>query len=87
MLHIVRSSFHSDFDVAQDDTAEKAQGEAVAESRAFLRRSWLWHLCRVQHIFNENSVPRGGIVDEDMGDSPHELSVLNDRRSRQVCGQ
>ena len=44
MLHIVRSSFHSDFDVAQDDTAEKAQGEAVAESRAFLRRLCHRHL-------------------------------------------
>ena len=63
MLHIVRSSFHSDFGVAQDDTAEKAQGEAVAESRAFLRRFLHQHLCRAQHIFDEDSVARGGIID------------------------
>jgi hypothetical protein len=66
MLHIVRSSFHSDFGVAQDDTAEKAQGEAVAESRAFLRRPLLWHLRRAQHIFNEYSVSRCWVVDEDV---------------------
>ena len=78
MLHIVRSSFHSDFGVAQDDTAEKAQSEVVAESRAFLRRSLLWHLCRVQHIFDKDSVSRGGIVDEDVRHSPHELAVLDD---------
>lgn len=83
MLHIVRSSFHSDFGVAQDDTAEKAQGEAAAESRAFLRRSLLWHLCRVQHIFNEDAVARGGVVDENVGDGAHQLSVLDNRRAAQ----
>ena len=83
MLHIVRSSFHSDFDVAQDDTAEKAQGEAVAESRAFLRRLLHRHLCRVQHILNENAVARGGIVDEHVRNRADELAVLNDGRARQ----
>ena len=86
MLHIVRSSFHSDFGVAQDDTAEKAQGEAVAESRAFLRRSLLWHLCRVQHIFNENSVARGGVIDEHVRHCSHELAVPDDRATAQECG-
>ena len=79
MLHIVRSSFHSDFDVAQDDTAEKAQGEAVAESRAFLRRLCHRYLCGVQHIFDEDAVSRGGIVDENVRHSAHKLSVLDDR--------
>ena len=87
MRHIVRSSFHSDFGVAQDDTAEKAQGEAVAESRAFLRRSLLWHLCRVQHIFNENSVAGCRIVDENVRHCSHELAVLNDGRARHECVQ
>ena len=87
MLHIVRSSFHSDFGVAQDDTAEKAQGEAVAESRAFLRRSLLWHLCGVEHIFNEYSVSRCWVVDKHVGDRAHELAVLDDRRAAQSCGQ
>ena len=41
----------------------------------------------IQHIFNENSVPRGGVVDENVGDSSHEFSVLDDRRATQECGQ
>ena len=86
MLHIVRSSFHSDFDVAQDDTAEKAQGEAVAESRAFLRRLLHRHLRGVQHILNKNSISRGGIVDEHVRNRADELAVLNDRRARYECG-
>ena len=76
MLHIVRSSFHSDFDVAQDDTAEKAQGEAVAESRAFLRRPLCRHLCRREHIFDKDAVARGGVADHHVGDSADELAVL-----------
>ena len=41
----------------------------------------------IQHIFNKNSVPRGGIADEDVRDSSHELSVLNDGASAHECGQ
>ena len=82
MLHIVRSSFHSDLDVAQDDTAEKAQGEAVAESRAFLRRLLHRHLRGVQHILNENAVPRGGIVDHNVRDRTYKLAVLDDGGAR-----
>ena len=81
MLHIVRSSFHSDFDVAQDDTVEKAQGEAVAESRAFLRRPRLWHLRGVQHIFDEDAVAACGVVYKHVGDRADELAVLNDGRA------
>ena len=81
MLHIVRSSFHSDFDVAQDDTAEKAQGEAVAESRAFLRRPRLWHLRGVEHILDENTIPRCRIIYEHVRYSSHKLAVLNDGRA------
>ena len=73
MLHIVRSSFHSDFDVAQDDTAKKAQGEAVAESRAFLRRLCHRHLRGVQHILNKNFVSRGGIIDKHVRNRADEL--------------
>ena len=87
MLHIVRSSFHSDFDVAQDDTAEKAQGEAVAESRAFLRRLCHGRFCRRQHILNEDPVARRRVADHHVGDSAHQLAVLDDGRARQVCGQ
>ena len=36
------------------------------------------HLCGVQHIFNENSVPRCGIVDQNVGYSTDELAVLDD---------
>ena len=77
MLHIVRSSFHSDFDVAQDDTAEKAQGEAVAESRAFLRRLLHRHLRRVEHIFNENAVPNRGVIYHNVRHSADQLAVLD----------
>ena len=88
MLNIVRSSFHSDFDVAQDDTAEKAQSEAVAESRACLRRFRHYlRICRIQHILNENSIPRGGIIYKNVRYSSHELAVLDDGASAHECGQ
>ena len=45
------------------------------------------HLRGVEHIFNENSVPRGGIVDQHVGDRPDELAVLNDGRAAQECVQ
>ena len=44
-------------------------------------------ICGVQHIFNENSVPRGGIVDQNVGYSTDELAVLNDGAARHECGQ
>ena len=47
----------------------------------------LWHLRGVEHIFNENAVPRGGIVDENMGHRSHELAVLDNGATVQVCGQ
>ena len=40
-----------------------------------------------QHILNEYTIPRGGIVDEDVGDSSHELAVLYDGRATHECGQ
>ena len=45
------------------------------------------NLRRGQHIFNENSVARGGIVDEDVGDSSYELAVLDDGRAAHECVQ
>ena len=41
----------------------------------------------VPHIFNENPVSRGGIVDQHVGHRSHELSVLKDGAARQECGQ
>ena len=39
------------------------------------------HLRGVEHIFDKYPVPRSRIVDENVGDRSHELSVLN-----VVCG-
>ena len=35
--------------------------------------------CRVQHILNKDAVAGCRVVDEDMGNSTHQLAVLNDR--------
>ena len=45
------------------------------------------HLRGAQHIFNENSVSRGGIVDKHVGDSSHKLAVLDNGRAAHECGQ
>ena len=45
------------------------------------------HLRGVQHILNENTVSRGGIIDQYVRDRSDELAVLNDRRARHECGQ
>lgn len=42
-------------------------------------------LCRVQHILNKNSIPRGGVVDEDVGYSAHQFAVLDDRAAGHEC--
>ena len=52
-----------------------------------LRRLHHRRLRGVQHILNKNAVSRGGIVDEDVGDSTHDLAVLNERRAAHECGQ
>ena len=36
----------------------------------------------VEHVFNENAISRGGVIDEDVGDSADKLAVLDDRRTR-----
>ena len=41
-----------------------------------------WDLCGVEHILDEDTVARGGVVDEHVGDSTDELTVLNDGRAR-----
>ena len=56
-------------------------------ARPLLRRPLHRHLCRVQHILNENSVTRGGIVDENVCYRAHELAVLNDGGACHECGQ
>ena len=36
-------------------------------------------LCRgVQHVFDEDAIAGGGVVDEDVGDGADEFAVLND---------
>ena len=45
------------------------------------------HLARIQHILDENSVSRGGIVYHNVGNRADELAILNDRRARHECGQ
>jgi hypothetical protein len=44
-------------------------------------------LCRIQHILNKYSIPRGGIVNKNVGDSADELAVLYYGRARHECGQ
>ena len=40
-----------------------------------------------RHIFGEDAVTRGGIVDEDVGHSSHDLVALNDGATAHECGQ
>ena len=40
-----------------------------------------------QHVVDKYSVPRGGVVDQDMGDRTDELAVLDQGGARQECGQ
>ena len=39
--------------------------------------------CRIQHIFDEDPVAHGWVVDEDMGDGNYEFAVLDDGRAWQ----
>ena len=41
----------------------------------------------VEHIFNKNAVPRGRIVDENVGHSSYQLAALKDGAAAQECGQ
>ena len=52
-----------------------------------LRRLFYRNARGPQHILNENSVSRGGIVDEDVRDRSDELTVLNDGAARRECDQ
>ena len=52
-----------------------------------LRRLCHRHLRGIQHILNENSVSRGGIIDEDVGNRADELAVPDEGAAAQVCGQ
>ena len=51
-----------------------------------LRRLLHRHFCRIQHIFNKDPVPRGGIADEDVSDRAHKVPILNNGAAAQVCG-
>ena len=53
----------------------------------WLRRPLRLHLRRGEHVFNENSVPRCRVVDEDVRYSSDKLAVLNDRAAAHECGQ
>ena len=37
--------------------------------------------CRVEHVFDENAVAGGRIVNKDMSNGADELAVLDDRRA------
>ena len=52
-----------------------------------LRRLCHGDICGIQHIFNKYSVPRSGIVYEDVRHGTDQLAVLNYRAADQVCGQ
>ena len=39
----------------------------------------------IQHIFDEDPVPRGGIIYQNMGHSADELAVLEDRGAGHEC--
>ena len=45
------------------------------------------HLTRIKHIFNEDAVALGRLVDGDVGNGADELTVLDDGRARHECGQ
>ncbi len=62
-------------------------GEAVAESRADLRRFLYGRLRGIEHIFNKYPVACGGVADEDVGNGPHDLAVLDNGAARHECGQ
>jgi hypothetical protein len=40
-----------------------------------------------EHIFNEYSVPRGGVIDQHVRHRADELAVPDDGRSAHECGQ
>ena len=37
---------------------------------------------RIQHIFNKNPIPHGGVIDENMGHGPHNLPILQNGAAR-----
>ena len=46
-----------------------------------------FHLCPcgIEHILDENTIPFGWLVDQDVGHSAHQLPVLEDGRSAHEC--
>ena len=58
-------------------------GTAFLFLRCFLHR----HLRGGEHVFDKDAISRGGIVDEHVRDSAHELAVLDDGRARHECVQ
>ena len=63
----------------------KSNKEAISNREGmilpcFVLRSFFYrHVCRVEHILDENSVAAFGVVDEHVGDRADKLAVLNDR--------
>ena len=41
--------------------------------------------CGIEHILDENTIPFGWLVDQDVGHSAHQLPVLEDGRSAHEC--
>ena len=66
--------------------------ECVQIGTTFLLNLWLrrplrLHLRRVEHILNENAVPRCRIIDEHVRYRADELAVLDNRATAHECGQ
>ena len=40
-----------------------------------------------EHIFDKNSVSRGRVIDQHVGDCSHQLAVLDDRAAAHECVQ
>ena len=58
--------------------------EVPSPSKVFLPRH---HRHVDQHVFEEDPISRGGIVDQHVGDGTDDLAVLDDGASAQECGQ
>ena len=61
-----------------NDIAFFAGGEIPPPTILLLRRPCHGKRDRVEHVFKEDAVPRGRIIDEHVGDGSHELAVLDD---------
>ena len=59
----------------------------VARSRARLRHPRDWKIDCGEHILHKDAVPRGGVVDQDVRHSSHDLPVLDNCGAAHECVQ